>query len=370
MYETIVSPVNYGGITLKNRIIFAPTTLGLPGDVQLRRLRDIAAGGCAMIIVGDVPVLAHGFGMSLYSKKGFAWYRALADAVHAQGCKLCAQLHQSDSNMKAMVKYIPAMLAGRISQERMRELLNRQVGPYITELPEKKVQKITQAFGTAARLALQAGFDMVQVHGDRMCGSFSSELFNKRTDSYGGSAQNRARFAVQAVASIRECLPDVPIDFKLAVRQQTPPYGNAGVLEEELPVFVPLLEKAGVTSFHVTLANHGRLEDTIPPAGHPEFSGEGCFLKFCDQVKKLTKLPVCGVGGLTSPQFVEEQLRAGRIDCAAMSRQLIADPRWPQKVLQGHTEEIRRCVRCNQKCLGGLMAHRGVHCIYERKEIS
>lgn len=242
------------------------------------------------------------------------------------------------------------------------------MGPYITGLSEKKVKEITDAFGKAAELALQAGFDMVQVHGDRMCGSFSSSVFNHRTDEYGGSPENRARFAVEAVSAIRRRLPDVPIDYKLAVRQENPHYGNAGVLEEELPIFVLLLEQAGVTSFHVTLANHGELSDTIPPKNHPEFGAEGCFLKFCDQVRRFTKLPVCGVGGLTDPDFVEEQLKNGRMDCAAMSRQLIADPAWPNKVCSGRTGEIHRCIRCNKKCLGGMMAHQGVHCIYERKE--
>lgn len=250
----------------------------------------------------------------------------------------------------------------------LRPLLNQQVGPYITGLPVERVKEITEAFGTAAELALQAGFDMVQVHGDRMCGSFSSALFNHRTDSYGGSTENRARFAVEAVSAVRRRLPEVPIDYKLAVRR--PPYGRAGVLEEELPIFVPMLEAAGVTSFHVTLADHGDLWDTIPPKDHPAFGAEGCFLPLCDQVRGLTRLPVCGVGGLTDPGFVEEQLRSGRIDCAAMSRQLIADPDWPRKVSAGRAEEIRRCVRCNKRCLGGMMAHQGVHCIYEeRKEI-
>ena len=137
MYENISSPLNYGGLPLKNRIIFAPTSLGLPQEEQVERLRRIAAGGCAMIIIGDVPVLLHGFG-PLYSKKGFAFYKALADAVHREGCKLCAQLHQSDSNLKAMVKYIPGVLTKRISMEELRPLLNQQVAPYITGLPEKK----------------------------------------------------------------------------------------------------------------------------------------------------------------------------------------------------------------------------------------
>ena len=230
------------------------------------------------------------------------------------------------------------------------------------------MKEITDAFGEAAQLAVQAGFDMVQVHGDRMCGSFSSSVYNHRADQYGGSPENQARFAVEAVSVIRRRLPQLPIDYKLAVRQENPHYGNAGVLEEELSIFVPLLEQAGVTSFHVTLANRGELSDTIPPKNHPEFGAEGCFLKFCDQVRKLTKLPICGVGGLTAPDFVEEQLKSGRMDCAAMSRQLIADPEWPNKVASGRVGELHRCVRCNKKCLGGMMAHQGVHCIYERKE--
>lgn len=122
--EILSSPLNYGGLTLKNRIIFAPTTLGLSQEEQLERLRQIAAGGCAMIILGDVPVLPHGFGPSLYTKKGRAWYRAVADAVHAEGCLLCAQLHQSDSNIKAMLKYLPGVLTKRISMEQLRPLLN------------------------------------------------------------------------------------------------------------------------------------------------------------------------------------------------------------------------------------------------------
>ena len=106
-------------------------------------------------------------------------------------------------------------------------------------------------------------------------------------------------------APVRSRLPELPIDYKLAVRQEDPHYGNAGVLESELGIFVPLLVEAGVTSFHVTLANHSSLEDTIPPANHPYFKGEGCFLKFCDEVRQYTDKPITGVGGLTNPDFVE-----------------------------------------------------------------
>ena len=365
MYETINSPINYGGLQLKNRIIFAPTTMGLPEKDYLEKIRRIAAGGCAMIIIGDVPVGRGPFGKSLSTQKGFAYYRHLTEIVHKEGCRICAQLHQSDSDLLAMLRYVPGVLTKKISMEQLRPLLNEQVGPYITRLSTGKVQRITASFGEAAILAKQAGFDMVQVHGDRMCGSFTSSVFNHRTDAYGGCLENRARFAVESIAAIRKKLPEIPIDYKLVIRQENPHYGNAGVLLEELGAFLPMLEQAGVTSYHVTLANHSRLEDTIPPAKHSYFGSEGCFLYFCDAVRKYTELPVCGVGGLTAPDFVEEQLASGRINCAAMSRQLIADPDWVNKTINGHPESIRRCVRCNRKCLGGLQKHQGVHCIYE-----
>lgn len=180
-----------------------------------------------MIIVGDVPVgkshLKNPYSTrrDLNIIKGFVKLRMRAD------CKVCAQLHQSDSNMAAMIKYIPGVLTKKISMMQLRELLNKEVEPYITKMPIRKVKRITSAFGEAAVLAVKAGFDMVQVHGDRMCGSFSSSIFNHRTDEYGGSPENRARFAVEAVSAIRAKLPNIPIDYKLAVRQENPHYGNA-----------------------------------------------------------------------------------------------------------------------------------------------
>ena len=97
----------------------------------------------------------------------------------------------------------------------------------------------------------------------------------------------------------------------------------------------------------------------------PEFKETGCFLKFCDEVRRYTSVPLCGVGGLNDPDFVEQQLASGRIQCAAMCRQLLADPNWVNKLQSGNGAKIHRCVRCNKKCLGGLIAHQGTRCIYD-----
>ena len=366
MYDTILSPIDYGGLQLKNRIIFAPTTFGLSDEEYLAEMERLAKGGCAMIIIGDVPVAKSRFEKSLFDKKGFAFYQQICEIAHKYGCKVCAQLHQTDTDMMSIIKCIPGMLMKKITPDQLRERMNDAVGPYITKMSQKKIHQIIDGFGKAAVLAKQAGFDMVQVHGDRMCGSFSSAIFNHRTDEYGGSAERRARFAVEAVKAVHAAVPGMAIDYKLAVRQENPHYGNAGVLESELGVFVPMLVDAGVTSFHVALANHSSLEDTIPPANHPYFKGQGCFLKYCDEVRQFTDKPITGVGGLNDPAFVDDQLASGRITCAAMSRQLLADPEWPNKVAAGQLKEIHRCVRCNRKCLGGLQQHQGTHCIYEK----
>ena len=144
-----------------------------------------------------------------------------------------------------------------------------------------------------------------------MCGSFNSFVFNHRTDEYDNCAENRARFAVEAVRAVHRQSSEISIAYKLTVRQEEPHYGNAGVVESELEIFVPMLVGAGVTSFHVTLANHSSLEDTIPPANHPYFKEQGCFLKFCDEVRQYTDKPITGVGALTQPDFVEQKLAVG-----------------------------------------------------------
>lgn len=147
-----------------------------------------------MIIVGDVPVGKSHFGKSLFDKKGFAFYEKVIGIAHDNDCKVCAQLHQSDSNIKAMLKYVPGVLTKRISMQELRPLLNNEVAPYITNMPHKKVKEITSAFGTAAVLAKKAGFDMIQIHGDRMCGSFSSSIYNHRTDEYGRNCRKPCPF--------------------------------------------------------------------------------------------------------------------------------------------------------------------------------
>ena len=124
--------------------------------------------------------------------------------------------------MLAMLKYVPGVLTKKISMQELRPLLNAEVAPYITKLSVHKIHKIINGFGEAAVLAVRAGFDMVQIHGDRMCGSFSSSVFNHRTDEYGGSLENRYRFAAEIVRAIkRACGDDFPVSIRYSVESKT-----------------------------------------------------------------------------------------------------------------------------------------------------
>ena len=115
-----------------------------------------------MIIIGEVPVARRTvFGKSVYSRKGFSFYQDLCRIAHEQNCRICAQLHQSDSNIKGMLKYIPGVLTKRISADELRVLLNEQVSALINGMPEWKVREITSSFGPAAALAREAGFDVI-----------------------------------------------------------------------------------------------------------------------------------------------------------------------------------------------------------------
>ena len=129
MYQAINNPVNYGGLELKNRIIFAPTTFGLSDEEYLAEMERLAKGGCAMIIIGDVPVAKSRFEKSLFDKKGFAFYQQICETAHKYGCKVCAQLHQTDTDMMSIVKCIPGMLMKKITPDQLRERMNVMSNP-------------------------------------------------------------------------------------------------------------------------------------------------------------------------------------------------------------------------------------------------
>lgn len=364
-YPSLFQPREIRGLRFRNGIVFAPTTMGLSREAQAEKLRRIAASGVGLIILGDISIepTFHETGFHLHTPEGRAQAAALTALLHREGARVSAQLFGGDYDTREAAA---RLRGGQFTPDEVRAYLNESVSDYVTDMPDTRILQLVERYAAAAAAACEAGFDMVQIHGDRLNGAFSSAVFNHRDDRWGGSPVGRARFACEVVRAVREAVGgEVPIEYKLAVRQSEPMYGNAGVLLSELPLFVPMLEKSGVDSFHVSLANHSALADTIPPAQHPYFREEGCFLPYADAVRALTRLPVCGVGKLHTPAFIEQALASGRIQFAAMSRQLNADGQWLKKVAEGREDEIRTCVYCNRKCAGALQRHEPFGCVLD-----
>lgn len=259
---------------------------------------------------------------------------------------------------------------GKISSDEVHRLLAENMMGYADTLTTEQADAIVEKFAVAARNAREVGVDMIQIHGDRLIGSFSSALFNHRTDRY---APHTA-FAEAVVKAVRAAVPEMPLDYKLTIRTEEPKLGRGGALISEVPEFVEVLEAAGVDAFHVAIANHSNIRDTIPAANHPLLQGEGCFTHLGRAVLTMARKPVCIVGKLQHTDAMEALLEEG-FAMVGMSRQLVADPEWPNKVQSGQTDSIRYCVYCNSKCVASIMSGQPVSCILwdnanETKEVN
>lgn len=366
MGKNIFKPIKIRDLEVKNRIVFAPTSMGYDTETTFNKIVNIAKGGTGLIIIGDVSVRSsfHQGLQTLADDKYIDYFKKLTDEVHRYGCKISAQLFHPEYDVDYIAQVIRANKGNR---EEIRSLLKENMVDYVNNLAKEKINEIQDGFVTAAIRGEKAGFDMIQIHGDRLLGSFSSSIFNNREDEYGGNEKNRVRMSVEIIKKIRERLPNVPIDYKLGIRKENPNIGKGGPVVSEIKTFVTLLDNAGVDSFHVTIANHSTIKDTIPAHNHEHLKGEGCFLDLATEVKRYTDKVVCGVGKISSPQFVENTLTEDIVDMVALSRQLIADDQWVAKVKAGKEDDIKYCKFCNVKCTNALMNNTEFGCILHKK---
>lgn len=358
--EKLFAPLEIGNMCLKNRIVFAPTSMGPAGPEAYER---IAAGGAGMVVVADLSVVPSMLGApGLDSDEYIAGFARIVELCHKYGCKVSAQLfHPEYDPVYIRGLYLKARSGEGPTPDEVRRILAENTMEYCDRLTAKEVGDVIRAFADAAERAGKAGFDMVQIHGDRLVGSFTSPLFNHRTDLFGSHAE----LPRQIVRAVREKMPNLPVDYKLTIRMEKEKLGRGGISETEVPEFVRELDRCGVDSYHVTLANHTDVENTIPRRNHPLLPDEGCFVGLAKLVKRYTDRPVCAVGKLQAPGTVRAVLEDG-MDLVGMSRQLIADPFWPEKVEKGRTDEITYCRYCNQKCMGALRGGQPIGCILHR----
>ena len=360
MENVILQPIEVGGQTFKNRIMFPPLTTGyekngMISEQDMGFYTRLAKGGVGYIVMGDVaPINSFSPTPKLFDDSQIPAFKALADSVHAYGTKLGVQLFHPEYDVDA----INSLFMQKKFDE-MRQRLHHDMMFFTDEVSEEMLMAIIDKMCACAVRAQKAGVDVIQIHGDRLNGCLCSTRMNHRTDKFGGSLENRVRFARMLTRAIRKAVPDMVIDYKLSI--VTPQRGKGGIDEADAVQFAQWLVEDGVDMFHVAQANHtGNMADTIPPMGVQPY---GFFVKIAGDIKKAVNVPVSAVGRIVDADMAARVIESGMADIVAMGRPLLADPDWGTKIAAGKACDIRRCISCNKGCTDAIQNRQFLSCV-------
>ncbi len=385
-------PIKVGNLTLKNRVMFPPLTTGYEerdGSIGPRSLafyERLAKGGTAYIVIGDVaPVRTASPTPKLYDPSQIPTFKALADALHKYDAKLALQVFYPEYDVPGVGRLIgQAMMlkqeAAKIKAtgdeaafaEKMAEAdkvtkeayakLHHDMQHFVNEASVEQLNAIKESMKNCVKLAKEAGVDAIEIHGDRLLGSLCSDILNHRTDEYGGSLENRTRYAIEVLRAMKEAAPDMMIEYKLpiiTVNKDGSFRGKGGLKEAEGIEFAKMLEKEGIDMIQVAQANHtGNMGDTIPPMGDVDYNWT---LPIARKVKEVVSVPVATVGRVVSVENGEKILEDGDADIIAYGRSLLTDPDIANKSAKG--ECIRECLNCNMGCVNAIQNRRYISCV-------
>ena len=360
MENVILQPIEVGGQTFKNRIMFPPLTTGyekngMISEQDMGFYTRLAKGGVGYIVMGDVaPINSFSPTPKLFDDSQIPAFKALADSVHAYGTKLGVQIFHPEYDVDA----INSLFMQKKFDE-MRQRLHHDMMFFTDEVSEEMLMAIIDKMCACAVRAQKAGVDVIQIHGDRLNGCLCSTRMNHRTDKFGGSLENRVRFARMLTRAIRKAVPDMVIDYKLSI--VTPQRGKGGIDEADAVQFAQWLVEDGVDMLHVAQANHtGNMADTIPPMGVQPY---GFFVKIAGDIKKAVNVPVSAVGRIVDAEMAARVIESGMADIVAMGRPLLADPDWGTKIAAGKACDIRRCISCNKGCTDAIQNRQFLSCV-------
>ena len=360
MESKILQPIEVGGQTFKNRIMFPPLTTGyekngMISEQDMGFYTRLAKGGVGYIVLGDVaPINSFSPTPKLFDDSQIPAFKALADSVHAYGTKLGIQIFHPEYDVDA----INSLFMQKKFDE-MRQRLHHDMMFFTDEASEEMLLSIIDKMCACAVRAQKAGVDVIQIHGDRLTGCLCSTRMNHRTDKFGGSLENRSRFARMLVRAIRKAVPDMIIDYKLSI--VTPQRGKGGIDQADAVQFAQWLVEDGVDMLHVAQANHtGNMADTIPPMGVQPY---GFFVDIAGDIKKAVNVPVSAVGRIVDAEMAERVIESGKADIVALGRPLLADPDWGEKIAAGKGCDIRRCISCNKGCTDAIQNRQFISCV-------
>ena len=348
-YPHLCSPIKIGNVTFRNRMFAAPVggtditadcSVGprTPAFYEMKAKGGAASVTASELVVHPATDASHMFHLNLTTPGNLASWTWVADAIMRHGAVPSIEL--SHSGQYAGTYLVDKDKKKGLSQFGPSDWV-RPDGIPVKALTKEQIDDIVKAYGDAAALAKRVGFQMVMVH----CGhgwlinQFLSPAFNHRTDEYGGSFENRVRFAREVLTSVRKAVgPGFPIEMRMSGSEL---FDGGYTLEDGVEIAKAMEDL--VDLIHVSAGSYQFGFFTTHPS---MFSDHGCNVYLAAEIKKHVKVPVATIGALNDPAQMEEIIASGKADVVEMPRALLADAELPNKVIAGRDEEIVRCLRC------------------------
>lgn len=336
MLDHVFSPLKVGGLELKNRLTMAPLYLGYAGEggtvspLLLEHYRLMAGSGVALVVVENATIdhpVGSGSNRTLRadtdgSLDGLA---RLARAIKEEGALACLQINHA------------GRFAGMASQPLAPSAVEA-FGRTPKPLTPDEIQYLVGKYADAARRVMEAGFDMVELHGGTgyLLAQFISPRTNRRNDVYGGSVQNRCRFPVEVLGAVQAAVRDFPVGYRFLASE----WLEGGLEIDEACEAAKILEGAGVAYLSVM---GGTYESFFLPHVVERCKQQGYMVDLASAVKRAVSVPVIAAGRIASGKLAESIIADGKADLIGLARVLWADPDWPSKVREGREEEIVHC---------------------------
>lgn len=347
-YEHITMPGQIGSLTIRNRISLSPMEknwadrLGNPTQRYIDYLALRAKHGVGMMNFEATYVDPRGrgnlFQLGLWHDDNIAAHRRLNEAVQAHGSRTSAELNHGGRNANTHRTGLQPVGPSNCPSEIVG-------GHQLHELTVEEIAEVVQSFRAAARRAVQAGYDMITVHGAHgyLITSFLSHVYNQRTDEYGGSDENRRRFVTEIYQAIREEVGlAMPIGLRLSAFEDV----EGGYSIDTTIGLVNHLSAIGLNFVDVSAGLYESLETLIQPMDLQQ----GYLLPYARQVKEAVSIPVIGAGRVNDIDIAERAVSSGDCDFVHMGRAFHADPEILEKTLAGRKDDVIGCIACNRCC--------------------
>ena len=380
-YQNLFTPVKIGSVTIKNRFAMAPMgPLGLADSEGGFNQRGIdyyterAKGGTGLIITGvtfsDCKVETQSMPNcpnSTYNPVHFIrTSREMTERVHAYGSKIFLMMSAGFGRVT-----IPTNL-GEFPPVAPSEIPHRWLDKMCRPLTVEEIKSIVKSFGDGAYNAKRAGFDGVEIHAVHegyLLDQFAISMFNLRNDEYGGSLENRLRFAREVVEEIKSrCGEDFPVALRYSVKSMIKDWREGALPGEEFEEkgrdiaegleAAKLLVQYGYDALDTDVGTYDAWWWNHPPM----YQEKGLFRPYCKMVKEVVDVPVICAGRMDNPDMALESLEKGECDIVSLGRPLLADPDYVNKLRAGRMAQVRPCISCQEGCMGRVQEYSMINC--------